>query len=260
MSKESTSPESIQSLHRGIEVLKAFNRDNPRLILSEVAAITGLSRATARRFLITLVEMGYVGNQARYFYLRPKILELGNFYLSSLSFNDVVQQHLNDLAEELHESASASVLDYPDIIYVARAATNHVMTIGLTVGTKLPAIYTSMGRVMLAQLPETVLSEYLDGLQIEPLNNFSLTSKKLLKIEINKAAKQGWYLVDQELEVGLRSLAVPIGSHINETYAAINVSVSASRVSLDTLIKDILPKLLNTAKRINRDIANLWPQ
>ena len=164
-SAELARSESIQSLHRGIEVLKAFNRDHSRLTLTEVAALTGLTRATARRFLITLVEMGYVGNQTRYFFLRPKILELGNFYLSSLSFSDVVQQHLNDLAGELHESASASVLEFPDIIYVARAATNRVMTIGLTVGTRLPAIYTSMGRVMLSQLNKETLNSYLKDLE-----------------------------------------------------------------------------------------------
>ncbi len=257
---DSAHPESIQSLQRGIEVIKAFNRDNPRLTLTEVASITGLTRATARRFLLTFVDMGYVGNKARYFYLRPRILELGNFYLSSLSFNDVVQQHLNDLAGELHESASASVLEFPDIIYVARAATNRVMTIGLTVGTKLPAIYTSMGRIMLSQLSDDDLKEYLSDLEIEPLNEYSLTSKKSLIAEIKKAADQGWYVLDQELEVGLRSLAVPIGTHVNETYAAINVSVPASRVSLESLTQEILPRLLNTARRIDKDIANLWPK
>ena len=252
--------ESIQSLHRGIEVLKAFNRENPRLTLTEVAAKTGLTRATARRFLLTLVEMGYVGNQTRYFFLRPNILELGNFYLSSLSFNDVIQQHINDLTGELHESASASVLEFPDIIYVARAATNHVMTIGLAIGTRLPAIYTSMGRVMLSQLSEERLNNYLDGTKISPLNKFSITSRKVLVAEIKKASQQGWCLLDQELEVGLRSLAVPIGSHINDTYAAINVSVPASRVSLDALTQQILPRLQNTALKINKDIANLWPK
>ena len=259
-SAELARSESIQSLHRGIEVLKAFNRDHSRLTLTEVAALTGLTRATARRFLITLVEMGYVGNQTRYFFLRPKILELGNFYLSSLSFSDVVQQHLNDLAGELHESASASVLEFPDIIYVARAATNRVMTIGLTVGTRLPAIYTSMGRVMLSQLNKETLNSYLKDLEIKPLNKFSVTSKKSLSTEIAKASEQGWYLLDQELEVGLRSLSVPIGTHVNDTYAAINVSVPASRVGIDSLTQQILPRLQNAARKIDKDIADLWPK
>lgn len=251
--------ENVQSLHRGMEILKAFNREAPRLTLTEVATITGLSRATARRFLITLTNMGYVGNQNRYFYLRPKILELGNTYLSSLSFNDAVQQHLNGLSEELHESVSASVLEYPDIVYVARASTNRVMTIGLTVGTKLPAIYTSMGRVMLAQLPPTKLEDYLDRTQIEKLTEFSITNKKSLNTEIDKARSQGWYLLDQELEIGLRSLAVPIGTHINDTYAAINVSVPASRVNIKTLESLILPRLQNLASIIDRDLLKLWP-
>lgn len=253
-------PESIQSLQRGIEVLRAFNRDNPRLTLSEVAVLTDLTRATARRFLITLVELGYLGNQGRYFYLRPKILELGNSYLTSLSFNDVIQQYLTELAEELHESASASVLEYPDIVYVARASTNRMMALGLTVGTKLPAAYTSMGRIMLAQIPESELFTYFENISLEPINDFSIKSKKLLLAEIEKARKQGWYLLDQELEVGLRSLAVPIGTHVNDTYAAINVSVPASRVSIQTLEKQILPRLLNTAKQIDFDINRLWPK
>ena len=251
--------ETVQSLHRGMEILKSFNRETPRLTLTEVAAITGLSRATTRRFLITLTNLGYVGNQNRYFYLRPKILELGNSYLSSLSFNDAVQQHLYGLAEELHESVSASVLAYPDIVYVARASTNRVMTIGLSVGTKLPALYTSMGRVMLAQLPPAKLKEYLDSAEIEKLTEFSITSKKSLHSEIDKARTQGWYLLDQELEIGLRSLAVPIGTHINDTYAAINVSVPASRVSIKTLESLILPRLQNLATIIDRDILKLWP-
>ena len=253
-------PESIQSLQRGIEVLRAFNRENPRLTLSEVAVLTGLTRATARRFLITLVELGYLGNQARYFYLRPKILELGNSYLSSLSFNDVIQQHLNELADELHESASASVLEFPDIVYVARASKNRVMTLGLTVGTKLPAVYTSMGRIMLGQISDSELSRYVKEIELEPINSFSIKSKTSLLAEIKKARQQGWYLLDQELEVGLRSLAVPIGTHINDTYAAINVSVPASRVNLETLEKQILPRLLRTAKQIDFDINKLWPK
>jgi len=253
-------PESIQSLQRGIEVLRAFNRENPRLTLTEVSVLTGLTRATARRFLLTLVDLGYLGNQARYFYLRPKILELGNTYLSSLSFNDVIQQHLNELAEELHESASASVLEFPDIVYVARASTNRVMTLGLTVGTKLPAVYTSMGRIMLSQIPENEFLRYFEKLKLQPINSFSLTNKSSLINEIKKANHQGWYLLDQELEVGLRSLAVPIGTHVNDTYAAINVSVPASRVSIDTLEKQILPRLLKTAKQIDFDINKLWPK
>jgi IclR family pca regulon transcriptional regulator len=187
-------------------------------------------------------------------------LELGNSYLSSLSFNDVIQQHLNELAEELHESASASVLEFPDIVYVARASTNRVMTLGLTVGTKLPAVYTSMGRIMLGQISDSELSRYIKEIELNPINSFSIKNKSSLLTEIKKAKQQGWYLLDQELEVGLRSLAVPIGTHVNDTYAAINVSVPASRVSLETLEMQILPRLLKTAKQIDFDITKLWPK
>lgn len=253
------SNESVQSLFRGIEVLKAFNNGKTRMTLTEVSNAAQLSRATARRFLITLSELGYIGHDGRNFYLKPKLLELGYSYLSSMSFNDVVQTNLNLLAEELHESASASVLDFPEIVYVARASTNRVMTIGLSVGTKLPALYTSMGRVMLAQLPIEARKAYLESATLMPPTKFSLTSKKAISNEIDEISHQGWCLLDQELEVGLRSLAVPIGTHVNNTYASINVSVPASRVSTEVLKEHILPRLLATANAIDREIIKIWP-
>ena len=162
------SSESVQSLARGLSVLRSFGEGSSRMTLSELSSNSDLPRATVRRSLITLVELGYVGQDERSFFLKPKLLELGFSYLSSLSFNDIVQKNLNILSNELHESASASVLDFPDVIYVARAATSRLMTIGLSVGTKLPALYTSMGRVMLSQLPSGTLKSYLDGIQLDP--------------------------------------------------------------------------------------------
>lgn len=139
-------------------------------------------------------------------------------------------------------------------------ATNRVMTIGLTVGTTLPAIFTSMGRVMLSQLTKENRNSYFEDLKIKSLNKFSLTSKKSPLAEITKAFEQGWYLLNQELEVGLRSLSVPIGTYVNDAYAAINVSVPASRVSIDSLTQQILPRLQNVARKIDKYIADLWPK
>jgi IclR family pca regulon transcriptional regulator len=230
------------------------------MTLSEIAVLSDLSRGTTRRLLLTLVELGYVGLDGKFFYLRPQLLEIGYSYLSSLSFNDIVQKHLNSISEELHESASASVLVYPDVVYVARASTNRLMTIGLSVGTKLPAVYTSMGRVMLAQLPTHILDEYLTGLKLTPPTSLGIKTIKELKIELNKVRKNGYSILDQELETGLRSIGVSIGSHVNDTYAAINVSVPASRMSIKELETNIWPVLKRTSQEINNELGNVWPK
>ena len=149
----------VQSLDRGLAVIRCFSSEHPSLTLSEVAERTGLTRAAARRFLLTLQELGYVGSSGRQFSLRPRVLALGYAYLSSFSVAQIAQPHLEDLAEELHESCSVSVLDGDDLVYVARASANRIMTISLTVGTRLPPYPTSMGRVLLANLPEAELDE-----------------------------------------------------------------------------------------------------
>ena len=253
------SSESVQSLARGLSVLRAFGEGSSRMTLSELSSNSDLPRATVRRSLITLVELGYVGQDERSFFLKPKLLELGFSYLSSLSFNDIVQKNLNILSNELHESASASVLDFPDVIYVARAATSRLMTIGLSVGTKLPALYTSMGRVMLSQLPSGTLKSYLDGIQLDPPTKNSISIKSEMIKELENVKNQGYCILDQELEIGLRSIAAPIGSHINDTYAAINISVPSSRLSMKELEQNVLPKLLRTAEDINRELTSVWP-
>ena len=253
-------PDSVQSLARGLMVLTSFNRGKSRMTLSEIAILSELSRGTTRRLLLTLVELGYVGLDGKYFYLRPKLLEVGYSYLSSLSFNDIVQKHLNLISEQLHESASASVLVFPDVVYVARASTNRLMTIGLSVGTKLPAIYTSMGRVMLAQLPTEILDEYLAGIKLAPPTAQSIRTIKELRTEIDKVRSQGFCILDEELETGLRSIGVSIGSHVNDTYAAINVSVPAARFSVEEMKNIIWPVLQKTSREINNELGNVWPQ
>jgi len=258
--ERSSNPDTVQSLARGLNVLTAFNRGKPRMTLSEIAVLAELSRGTTRRLLLTLVELGYVGLDGKFFFLRPKLLEVGYSYLSTLSFNDIVQKHLNLIADELHESASASVLVFPDVVYVARASTNRLMTIGLSVGSKLPALYTSMGRVMLAQLPAKELDQYLKGIKLEPPTVRGIKSISEIKKELAKVKNQGYCILDQELETGLRSIGVSIGSHVNETYAAINVSVPASRMSVKDLEEKIWPLLRRTALEINNELGNVWPK
>jgi IclR family transcriptional regulator, pca regulon regulatory protein len=244
----------VQSLERGLAVIGCFSAERPRLTLSEVAHHTGLSRAAARRSLITLQALGYVGTDGRLFYLTPRVLTLGYAYLSSLSLADVAQTHLSDLANEVHESCSASVLDGNDIVYVARAATKRIMTISLSVGTRLPAYATSMGRVLLAALSEDRLDIYLDRVKLEPLTERTIVDQDRLRAEIERTRTRGWCLVDQELEDGVRSIAVPVHDAARRVVAAVNTSAHATRVSLTTLQKSFLPKLRECAAAIDAEL------
>jgi len=245
----------VHSLERGLSVIRCFSDERPRLTLSEVARQTGLSRASARRSLLTLQTLGYVSSDDRQFFLTPRVLTLGYAYLSSLSFADVAQSHLADLANEVHESCSASVLDGFDIVYVARAATKRIMTISLSVGTRLPAYATSMGRVLLAALPDDQLNAYLDQGTLAPLTERTIVDRDQLSAELARTRTRGWCLVDQELEDGLRSIAVPVHDASGRVVAAVNTSAHATRVPLTTLQKSFLAKLKDCAAAID---AELW--
>ncbi len=245
----------VQSLDRGLAVIRCFSSERPSLTLSEVAERTGLTRAAARRFLLTLQELGYVGSSGRQFSLRPRVLALGYAYLSSFSVAQIAQPHLEDLAEELHESCSVSVLDGDDIVYVARASANRIMTISLTVGTRLPPYPTSMGRVLLASLPEPELDALLARTQLRKLTEHTVTDPAELRGILSKVRAQGWAAVDQELEAGVRSIAVPIRNSSAKVVAAINASAHAARVPMRTLEKQFLPKLLDAVQQIDAELA-----
>jgi IclR family transcriptional regulator, pca regulon regulatory protein len=244
----------VQSLDRGLAVIRCFSGEQPRLTLSEVARQTGLSRAAARRSLITLQTLGYVGSDGRHFYLTPRVLSLGYSYLSSLSLTDVAQAHLSDLANDVHESCSASVLDGFEIVYVARAATKRIMTISLSVGTRLPAYATSMGRVLLAALPGDRLDAYLHQASLTALTERTIVDQDRLRTEVTRTRSRGWCLVDQELEDGVRSVAVPVHDSAGRVVAAVNTSAHATRVPLATLQKSFLPKLRDCAAAIDVEL------
>ena len=247
----------VQSLERGLAVIRCFSAERPRLTLSELARQTGLSRAAARRSLITLQTLGYVGNDERQFYLTPRVLTLGYAYLSSLSVADVAQSHLTDLANEVHESCSASVLDGFDIVYVARAATKRIMTISLSVGTRLPAHATSMGRVLLAALRDEQLDTYLEKATLVPLTERTIVDRDRLRAEVERTRTRGWCLVDQELEDGVRSIAVPLHDAGGRVVAAVNTSAHATRVPLTTLQRSFLPKLRDCAAAIDAELRTV---
>ncbi|MDV6013688.1 IclR family transcriptional regulator [Haloechinothrix sp. LS1_15] len=245
----------VQSLVRGLAVITAFGEHAPELTLSEVARATGLTRAAARRFLLTLSDLGYVRSDGRYFSLTAKVLELGYSYLSSMSLPEVAQPHLERLSTEVGESSSVSVLDGTDIVYVARVAVSRIMTVAINVGTRFPAHATSMGHVLLAGLDERALREYLEVAPLERITPHTITRPEALRAELTTVRDQGWALVDQELEEGLRSLAAPIRGRGGAVVAAVNVSSHASRASLESMRQTMLPRLRDCAARIEADLA-----
>ena len=225
------------------------------MTLTEVARRSGLTRASARRFLLTLERLGYVRGDERLFALTPRVLELGYSYLSSLSLPEIAEPHLERLAEQVDESSSVSVLDGDEIVYVARVPTKRIMTVSISVGTRFPAYATSMGRVLLAELDGSDLDSFLEHAELRPLTGGTLTSAAALREELGRIRRQGWALVDQELEVGLRSVAAPIRAASRGAVAAVNVSAHASRTTLEHVRRGLLPPLVETAGLIERDLA-----
>lgn len=246
----------VTALASGLEVIMAFDDSHPRMTLSEVAARTGMNRAKARRFLLTLHALGYVRKQQRYFELAPKVLQLGYSFLSANNYRSVIQQYLEDITAQCGESSSLGILDGDEVIYVARSAAPHrLMSISLSVGTRLPAAHTSMGRVLLAQLSESALDAYLSRIVLERHTDKTITDKEYLKKCINKVHQQGYAISDQELDPGLRSLAVPAFDMNGKLLGAINISTNAARVDMETLLKQHLPLLQEKGRLIRSTIS-----
>jgi IclR family transcriptional regulator, pca regulon regulatory protein len=255
MSSDSPERDYVQSLSRGLTVLQAFNAERPAMTLADMARATGLTRATARRLLHTLVTLGFVCTDGRTFELTPRVLDLGFAYVSSLQLPDIAQPFMEALSDRVHESVSASVLDGAQIVYVARVNTQRIMGISLAIGSRLPAAWTSMGRVLLAGLTDTQLEQFLDGLVVTGLTMQSITDIEALRSEIHTVRSQGYALIDQELEEGIRSVAAPLRDRRGRTLAAINVGTHAARVTLKELRGVILPALLSTAASIETQLA-----
>lgn len=249
----------VQSLARGLAVIRAFDANNPHMTLSEVAARTGLTRATARRFLHTLVELGYVRTDGKTFALTALVLQLGYSYLSALTLPQLAQPHLEELSVRLGESTSAAVLDGADIFYVARVATRRIMTVGITVGTRFPAYATSMGRVLLAGLPDPELRAYVNAVTLEALTPRTVTKSQDLVSELERVRAQGWCLLDQELELGLMSVAAPVRNAAGETVAAVNVSLQAQNVAGQddpgAYLASVTREIVGTAALISQEIS-----
>jgi len=242
----------VQSFARGLEVIRSFNAGAPRQTLSEVAAATGLTRAGARRILLTLQTLGYVETDGRLFALTPRILDLGFAYLSSMPIWNRAEPVMETLVAQVQESCSAAVLDGTDIVYVMRVATHKIMSISLGVGSRLPAWCTSMGRLLLSELDDASLRARLAASAPEALTRHTVTDVEALVAKVAQARRQRWCLVNQELEEGLISMAAPIGNRAGRMVAALNISGQANRTSAKVMQDTMLPALRDAADRISR--------
>lgn len=242
----------VQSLARGLDVVRAFGTDGQGLGLAEIARRTNMSRAAARRYLLTLRDIGYVEAHGSRFELKPRLLELGYSYFSSLPLWKVADPILTELVNVLHESCSVTVLDLPDVVYVARVPVKQLITANVSVGTRFPACVTSTGRVLLSALPEEEFERFLSGLEIKPRTKYTVTNKNKLRAIIATVRRQGYALINQELELRLQSLAVPIRNRAGRVIAALNVSTFAGRT--DDFVERYLVSLLAASKNVTASL------
>ena len=242
----------VQSFARGLQVIRSFSERAPRQTLSEVAAASGLTRAGARRILLTLQTLGYVVSDGKLFSLTPRILDLGFAYLSSMPIWNRAEPVMEALVQEVQESCSAAVLDATDIVYVLRVPTQKIMRISLGVGSRLPAYCTSMGRLLLADLDDDEARARLEASPREALTKHTVTDVDALMAKVAQARRQQWCLVNQELEEGLISVAAPIVNRQGRMVAALNISGQANRTSAKAMQEGMLPALREAANRISR--------
>lgn len=240
----------VRSLERGLAVLTSFSGESPALTASAIARRTGLTPGTARRLLLTLERLGYVRSDGRHFMLRPRALDIGYAYLSALPVADIALPYLEELSRRFNESSSCAVLDEHEIVYVARVPAKRIMSVGLAVGARLPAHATSMGRVLLAGLEPDALDAYFSRVRLPAITDRTITDEAALRIALCEIRRNGWAIIDQELEIGVRSVAVPLLDR-RGVAAAMNVSAHAGRVSLDQLRDVFLPPMLDAAAGIS---------
>jgi IclR family pca regulon transcriptional regulator len=244
----------VQSLERGLAVIKAFGPDRTRLTLTEVSQITGMTRAAARRFLLTLAQLGYVRSEGREFSLRPSILELGYAYLSGLELPAVAQPFMDEFVARVEESSSLAVLDNGQIVYIANVAPRRVMTINVRIGGRDPAYCTALGRVLLASRPDREIEHYLATQSFPTMTSKTLTLRSELEEALRRVAKDGYALIDGEYEEGLVALAMPIRDSSGTTVAAMNVSGYSLRTTAEVLESRCLPLLRESVLRIEDEL------
>ncbi|VTZ50411.1 Pca regulon regulatory protein [Methylocella tundrae] len=244
--------DTMGGLAKGLAVIETFTADRPRQSIAEVSGASGLDRATARRCLLTLAELGYADYDGKFFTLTPRVLRLGTACLAAMPLPQFVQPWLDGLSEELEESASVSILDEDEIVYIARAARRKVMSISLMPGSRLPAYCTSMGRVLLAALPEAEVRRRLSIRPIAARTSLTLTDPDAVMAKIGRAREEGYAAIDQEVEMGLRSIAVPLLNSRGATVAALNIGVPAIGNDAGSLVALYLPALVRVQAEIKK--------
>jgi IclR family transcriptional regulator, pca regulon regulatory protein len=244
-------PDFVLSLARGLSVIEAFQECPEGATVGDLAVRTGLSRASVRRLLITLELLGYASHNGPIYRLGSRVLRLGFSFLSSNSLLALAGPILEEVSVALQESSSLSTLDGDEIVYLARSAARRVMSVGLSVGSRLPAWCTSMGRVMLAAVSTDELAAYMDRVELKPLTSKSITDRSALAAELDRVREQGYALVDEELEIGLRSIAVPVRTHSGKVVAAMNTGVHAARVQPLEMLERFLPVLREAVQRLS---------
>lgn len=243
--------EFMTTLAKGLAVLDAFGPHRPAMTLSQAAAATQVSRATARRILRTLTELGYVAQEGRHFSLTPNILDLGFAYLSTQNWIDHAVPLMKELSERIHESSSAAILQNSEVVYVARVPASRIMSVAISVGSRLPAFHTSMGRVQLGFLSDDEIWRRLTSVRIAQYTPNTITEPQALLARIRADRAQGYSLVDEELETGLRSIAVPIVDRHGQAVAGLNLSTHAMRTTREDMCNAFLPALRDVAARIS---------
>ncbi|MGW2521203.1 IclR family transcriptional regulator domain-containing protein [Streptomyces sp. NPDC001617] len=259
MAAGARAPHFVRSFERGLAVIRSFDAEHPAQTLSEVARACDLTRAAARRLLLTLVDLGYMATDDRHFRLTPRVLELGYSYLAGFTLPQIAEPHLEQLVAQVRESSSLCVLDGDDIVYVARVPTRRIMSASITVGTRFPAYVTSVGRVMLAGLADEEIDARLARTRLRPLTDRTVDSVPALRTELLQVRGQGYAIVDQELEEGLRSVAAPVRDRDGEVVAAVNIAVPAGRNSVESIRRELLPHLLAAVARIDADLRITGP-
>ncbi|GAM62813.1 pca regulon regulatory protein pcaR [Vibrio ishigakensis] len=244
----------LTTLARGLSVIRSFQKNRMTMTLSETAEANDMSRASARRFLLTLQTLGYVKVEGRQFSLTPKVLELGYSYLANLDVGGVVSSQLEQVTQQIHQSSSAAVLDGTDIVYIARVPVRSLLAFNLQIGARLPAYATSMGRVLLSQLPEQKVISILEGSNIESLTPYTLTSQADILRELEIVKQQGYSINDQELELGLRSVAVPVVNQKGQVKLTLNISTHVSQVSSEDIVSTFVPILKQASAQISASL------
>ncbi len=246
------SSDTISSLAKGLRVLECFGAEAPKLSITDVSKMTGLDRATSRRCLLTLHAEGYADYDGKFFTLTPRTLRLGMGAISSLPLPQIVQPWLDQLTEQIGQSCSVSILDGTEIVYLARAAQKRVMSIGLMPGSRLPAHCTSMGRILLGALPVTEARAIVEASDLSPRTKFSVTDPEEVMKRIEEAHAQGYAINDQEVEIGLRSIAVPLVDGHGKIVAALNTGMAATQDKAHALVPTYLPRLLKVQSGLRR--------